>query len=218
MDSLTVYTELRNMILSGAMQPGERLVSQQIADQLGASRTPVREALARLETTGLVTRLDRWGYAVRSLTLHDAEHLFESRIVVEVANAGLAARRVSPTQLDAMQATRERANALLEAGRIAEFQRASRRFHEYIAESTDNGLMLQMFYQINDLVTLFGITLLRASPTRAAEIAQENALLYDAIAKRDPALAEATMRDHITHAHGHFRRSIDNARINLAFR
>ncbi len=69
MDSSLVYSQLRTMILSGSMRPGERLISQQIADQIGASRTPVREALARLETSGLVTRLDRWGYALRQITL-----------------------------------------------------------------------------------------------------------------------------------------------------
>ncbi len=216
MDSSLVYSQLRTMILSGSMRPGERLISQQIADQIGASRTPVREALARLETSGLVTRLDRWGYAVRQITLQEAEHLFESRLVIEVANARFAATRALPHQIEAMTSTQARAMSLLDANRIAEFQHASRRFHEVIAESACNTLMLQMFYQINDLVILFGITLLRASPTRATEIGRENAELLSAIADRDPTRAAQVMHDHITNGHGHFRRALHTATIDLA--
>ncbi|SOZ20107.1 GntR family transcriptional regulator [Cupriavidus taiwanensis] len=215
MDIATAYTQLRLLILSGSVLPGERLVSQQIADEIGASRTPVREALARLESQGLVVRTDKWGYAVRSMTLNEAEHLFESRLVIEVANARFAAERATSAKLAEIATTQAAARSLLQARRLIEFQHASRRMHELVAEGASNTQLLRMFQQINDLVILFGVTLLRASPSRAEEILAENQLICDAITAHDDAAAADAMRAHITRGHQHFRQSLADNTIEL---
>ncbi|SCU98021.1 GntR family transcriptional regulator [Cupriavidus necator] len=215
MDIATAYTQLRLLILSGSIRPGERLISQQIADEIGASRTPVREALARLESQGLVVRAGHWGYTVRSMTLSEAEHLFESRLVIEVANARFAAERINAAGIAEMTKTQATAGALLRAGRLIEFQHASRRMHELVAESAGNTQLLRMFQQINDLVILFGVTLLRASPKRAEEIVGENQLICDAIAAHNSTAAADAMQDHITRGHEHFRQSLANNTIEL---
>ena len=72
------YNELRSRILCGLLTPGARLVTQQLALILDLSRTPIKEALARLESDGLVARIGSWGYSVREITLKDAEEIFES--------------------------------------------------------------------------------------------------------------------------------------------
>ncbi len=215
MDIATVYTQLRRRILSGDSHPGDRLVSQQIADEIGASRTPVREALARLESQGLVVRADHWGYTVRAITLKEAEHLFEARLVIEVANAGFAAERLNPTGLAEMRQTFDRSVQLLAGGHIVEFQHASRRMHEIVAEGAANSQLLRMFQQINDLVVLFGLTLLRACPSRAKEIALENSKICQAIAARNARDAAAAMREHIMRGHEHFRQSLASNALEL---
>ncbi len=211
----TVYQQIKKLILSGDMSAGDKLVSQQIADRLGFSRTPVREALARLESEGLVTRHANRGYSIRLLSLRETTHLFEARMVIEVANASFAAQRVQPDALVAMQDVLQQAKRLLEEKHIGEFQHASRRLHEYIAESAGNTQLFRMFSQINDLVLLFGITLLRASPVRAEEIMVENDQIYQAIANRQAEKAVAHMRNHITRGHQHFCRSLSDLTLDL---
>jgi len=215
MDVITAYQSLRAAIFSGRLKPGERLVSQQIADELGASRSPVREALARLESDGLVVRIGQWGYSVRVMTLHEAEHLFEARLVIEVANARLGAQRLKPEILQEMAAAQKDARAQLKRGRLVEFQRASRRVHERIAAMSGNTQLARMFQQINDLVLLFGLTLLRASPARADEILEENEAIIQAMASGSPERAGQAMQRHIARAHEHFRASLTAAAFDV---
>lgn len=208
MTSPNVYSQIKKLILSGDMSAGEKLASQQLADRLGLSRTPVREALTRLESEGLVMRHANRGYSVRMLSLRETSHLFEARMVIEVANASFAAQRIQENALVAMQEVLQHAQRLLREKRIGEFQHAARRFHQYVAESAGNTHLLRMFGQINDLVLLFGITLLRASPARAEEIMAENQRIYERIAMRQAVEAATAMQDHIKRGHQHFCQSL----------
>lgn len=214
-DKSLAYSELKKSILSGQMLAGERLVTQQLADRLKLSRTPIREALARLESEGLVDRHANLGYFIRTMTFQEASHLFEARMVIEVANAYFAAQRVDTDSLEQMNIALREASAYKKKNEIGQFQRAARKFHECIAECCANTQLLRMFRQINDQIVLFGITLLRLSPERANEIEIENRKIFQAISDKQPELASVLMRDHITKGHSHFRKSIENASPEL---
>jgi len=210
------YDRIRESILSGERPSGERIAAQGIATELGVSRTPVKEALARLDAEGLVVRAGNWGYSVRSVSLRDAEDIFESRLVIEIANARLAAERASAAEGTELLAVLKACRAPLKAARLTEFQRRSRAVHEYISKTTHNLQLMRMFNQISDLVVLFGISLLRANPARAAEIYAENEGIAKAICAGKSADAGALMRSHIEQGHASFREAISPTRSSVA--
>ena len=214
----STYARLRDDILNGRRPGGERLVAQQIADELGVSRTPVKEALAKLETEGLVVRGGNWGYSVRTITVRDAEELFEARLVIEVANARLAAERVSEQEIAAMQKMLAAAQRHLKSKALPQFQNASRGVHELIAQATGNAQVIRMFKQVNDLVVLFGISLLRLQPERASAILSENREIVAAIQERRADDAARLMQQHIAEGHASFRRMVagERAPVRLA--
>lgn len=209
------YEQVKDMIFSGSVNIGEKLATQQLADHLGVSRTPVREALVRLASEGLVTRGENQGYSVRRLTLKDATNLFEARMVIEVANARFAAVRAGSGALSAMEDKLDKASGHLAANELGAFQKTSRGFHQLIATSTANEQLQRMFSQINDLVILFGITLIQSSPARAQDIEQENRRIYQAIQAGSATQAADAMQNHLNCAYDHFKRSIPELAVAL---
>jgi len=209
------YEQVKDMIFSGVVGIGDKLVTQQLADRLGVSRTPVREALVRLASEGLVTRGENQGYSVRRLTLKDATNLFEARMVIEVANARFAAVRAGSDALCAMKDRLDQASRHLQASEFGAFQKASRGFHQLIAISTANDQLQRMFNQINDLVILFGITLIRSNPARALDIERENQRIYQAIETGSATQAADAMQDHLNRAYDRFKRSIPDLAVAL---
>ncbi|MGH8431915.1 MAG: GntR family transcriptional regulator [Solimonas sp.] len=205
LNGATAYAGLRDAILKGRLMAGDRLVAQRIATDMGVSRTPVKEALARLESEGLVVRAGNWGYSVRTISMRDAEEIFEARLVIEVASAERAAQRATEAETDAMAKLLSTSRRHLKAKDLAEFQHCSRGVHELIAQATGNAQLVRMFKQVNDLVVLFGVSLLRANPTRAPEILGENEAIVDAVQQRRSDEAARLMRRHIENGHASFR-------------
>lgn len=211
----TAFLRIRDDILRGRLLPGEKVVAQKLAQDIGTSRTPVKEALARLEIEGLVVRAGNWGYSVRTISFRDAEELFEARLVVEVGNARLAAQRASEAEVEGMRRLLVESKRRLGAGALVEFQHRARGIHELIAQATGNAMLVKMFKQVNDLIILFGTSLLRANPQRARRILEENEAIVDAVASRRPEEAAALMREHIDRGHASFREAMSAVRPAL---
>ena len=212
----TAWDRVRHGILTGQLAAGERLITQRLAEELGLSRTPVKEALAILEREGLVTRAENWGYSVRLISVRDAQDVFEARLVVETANSLHAALRATESQLGAMTQRLQQAHGQLKRRRIMEFQRASRQVHEQIAEASGNGMLVQMFRQVNDLVMLVAITSLRALPDRATDILAENRSIVEAIEARNPDLAAERTKRHIEAGHEAFRKALAQGNLSAS--
>ncbi|MDK3021284.1 GntR family transcriptional regulator [Cupriavidus taiwanensis] len=212
LDGMSVYSRMREAILSGRLSAGARLVSQRLAGEFGVSRTPVKEALARLEGEGLVVREGNWGYNVRTISLRDAEEIFEARLVIEVASAERAAQRATDDEARAMSRLLRSCHQHLRSENLVEFQHTSRAIHELITQATGNSQLIRMFRQVNDLVILFGISLLRANPYRAQDILKENEAIVEAIQRRDSNEAVRLMRLHIEKGHSSFRQTAASIR------
>jgi len=215
LDTTLVYSQLRDDIIRGRLSPGQRLVAQRLATQANVSRTPVKEALARLESEGLVLREENWGYTVRSITVRDAEEIFEGRLIIEVAAARLAAERASAADEDALGKALAASEKRLRQGKLVEFQIDSRAVHERIVQATANTQIMRMFRQLDDLVLIFGLSLLRANPDRAADIYEENIGIVEAVRSRDPEQAASLMKRHIERGHGSFRDAIGKTHTAL---
>lgn len=131
-----VYEWLKEEILSGSLGPGSRIRQQDVAQALGVSYTPVREAIRQLQATGLITYEPNRGNAVSSLSADALRELYLLRGVVEGLGARLAAEKLSEERLSALEALHERMVTALEAGAdAAVLARMSKEFHAMIVEA-----------------------------------------------------------------------------------
>lgn len=188
-----LYDHLRLMIVGGSLLPGERVVPEQLAQEMGVSRTPILSALKRLTQDSLLEWRPRRGVFVRRLSPRELALVFEVREMLE----GLAARRAA-TRIgqDDVQALRE-----LFRGIPMEDAPANRRnylvrdweFHTHLLRLADSAPLTNTMQSVNIMVLAFGGGVLR--PLR--EVMAEHEAIFDALAKRDPDAAEIAMRIHI---------------------
>jgi DNA-binding GntR family transcriptional regulator len=190
------YQYIREQILTRNYLPGQRLRGQEIAEAIGISRTPIREALGLLEENGLVQKTD-WGFTVRSMTLSDVEDLFKVREVLELEAAKEAKSRVDDDWIASLRAILDHARTLLEAGRGIESIRTSRTIHMSIAERGANKYLQKMLKSIDDQVQMVGVALIQKYPQRSAEVLAENTAIVEAFAKADGAAIATAIRTHI---------------------
>ncbi len=193
----SAYERLRDEIGSGALKPGARLTETELAERLRISRTPVREAIRRLEVEGLVVHQPRTGAVVRSLDYSEVMELYEMRAVFEGAAARLAARGASPVELQELQAiNREMAAATGDADGLA---RLNRQFHARLFDVARNRFLSRSVATAESALLLLGPSGM-GSPERAEEAVAEHEAVLKAIEDRDGARAEALMRGHMERA------------------
>ncbi|MFK0004560.1 FadR/GntR family transcriptional regulator [Paenarthrobacter sp. NPDC090520] len=218
--------DLRNRIVDGAIQPGEKLPSENtLISEYGVSRTVVRSALTRLQAEGLVeTERGRGSFALTPpddgpvhapgaravATMEDRLQMLDFRIGVETEAAALAARNHSERQLKAVQGALEQFTA--SSGHPAHAMKADFEFHRAIAAASGNP-----FY--SDCISALGQTMITMprprlvssdepdSPERFAQVVHEHSSIYQAIAEADPAAAAAAMRLHLSNSRRRFKAS-----------
>lgn len=190
------YRRLLDDIRSGALAPGARLRETDLAERLGISRTPVREAIRQLETDGLVVHLPRQGATIRSLDHAEVVELYEMRAVLEGTAARLAARAASDIELAELAALNADL-ALAPAGAPA--REVNRQFHRTLLDAARNRFLLKAVSALQKTLLILGPTTL-ADPGRAVASVTEHAAVLDRLAARDAAGAEAAMRAHVEQA------------------
>ena len=189
-----VKERIREAIQTGRYQPGDRIRESEVAEWLEVSRTPVREALRRLESEGLVG-FESWrGVVVADLDRRQVSELYAMREVLEGAAARLAARHIGDAEIELLEAFLARADA---CGEDPDALAAiNRQFHETIYAAAHNRYLTQTLEQLrNALALLRGTTF--AVPGRAETAAAEHRMILEAIRNRDPGAAESAARTHI---------------------
>jgi DNA-binding GntR family transcriptional regulator len=194
---LNAYDLILSAIESGELQPGARLRETELAERFGLSRTPVREALKRLETQGLVAHEPHHGAIVSQLDYSGIVELYFLRETLEGAAARLAAVHATSVEIDVMKEMVDfDRNVLHDAQELA---RRNRTFHHQLYLSSRNRYLIQMLENLRtSLVLLAGTTL--AAPQRGGASVDEHHDLVAAIAAHDPDAAEAAARRHINNA------------------
>jgi DNA-binding GntR family transcriptional regulator len=190
-----VYQTLRHCILNGDLPPGERLRSAVLADELRVSRTPVREALGKLESEYLVVQSGRSGLVVRELTDQDLTEVFYVREALEGMAARLAAQNAKPSDILEIRELLEDMDAVRQRGDVVAFRRLTGEFHRLICRAAHNSCLLQSLEALLIHVRQSeGSTLYLAG--RPSEALEEHRNLLRAIELRDCDLAEQVAREH----------------------
>jgi DNA-binding GntR family transcriptional regulator len=191
-ESERVTRRLRDEILDGVRAPGDRLVERDLADELGVSRVPVRDALRALATEGLVTPRPRSWAVVREFTASDVADLHEVRAALEPLAFRLAAQRRTRAGLERLRATVDAELDAAGAGDAVRARRAAADFHEIVTELAANELLGELERTMRSRMRW-----LLGQHGDLTAIAQEHAELYAAIADRDVARVEALAAEHL---------------------
>jgi DNA-binding GntR family transcriptional regulator len=191
-----VYDSLRQEVVSGALPAGTRLSEPVLAAELSTSRTPVREALRRLEQDGLVEKSRGGGLQVAALTRDGAAEIMGIRSVLEGYAAGLAARRITAEELTALREAHRRAEAAIENDDLAELVSANTAFHDGITAAGHAPRCTAVIAGLHDWVLRYRPAALADEDARRRSFA-EHAEILDALERSDAERVELLTRLHI---------------------
>jgi DNA-binding GntR family transcriptional regulator len=192
------YRFIRAAIQGGRLKPGERLREIELAEQAGLSRTPIREALSRLETEGLVAHDATRGVVVAELDYSMMTELYYMREVLEGTAARLVAQHASEVEISVLDDLCQQYEAAL--GDEVALRASNRHFHETLYRCSHNRYLLNMVTVLHDALSLLGGTTLD-NVERAEETLREHRAVVAAIRARDGDAAEQALRSHIRLAH-----------------
>lgn len=190
------YTRILEAIDSHVYRPGDRLVESELAERFGMSRTPIREALQRLETQSLLVR-DGRSLIVASLDHNQLAELYVVRGVLEGLAARLAARHATPEEVHLLREMADSHRALVDDPPV--LARANRRFHRQIHLASHNRFLVRQLDLVHRSMALLATTSL-AAEGRSVETVAEHDAIVRAIEAGDGDGAEAALRDHISRA------------------
>ena len=191
------YSFIVEGIQSGRLVPGTRLRETDLAEKTGLSRTPIREALSRLQLEGLLTMDAARGLIVTELDHSMASELYAMREVLEGTAARLAARHASDVEIDFLREINVRDAQLSTAEALAANNRL---FHETLYRCAHNRYLVKTLNTLQESMMLLGRTTL-STPGRAESSRTEHAAIVEALARRDPDAAEQAARAHIIAAY-----------------
>ncbi len=197
------YSLIKDRILKFSLRPNERIRALDIAEELGISRTPVREALSRLEQEGLVVRDSGWGYLVKAMTLAEVVSLFRVREILEVEAAREALGRRNTESSNSLSRLLVASERHWSARKIPEFQKASRGFHAELARLSGNVFIEHMLSTISDRIRILAAMVLQRHAARGAQMIEENRAILAALEAGDAAKLEASIRLHVRRAGEH---------------
>ena len=192
-----VFNTLRQAILKGELKPGERLMEIQLANKLGVSRTPVREAIRKLELEGLVLMIQRKGAEVAEITRQDMEDVLEVRTALEELAVKDACDHITDAQLSELKkASNEFKKALLEGKDLVTCADADMHFHDVILSATNNRRLIQMLNNLSEQMYRYRMEYLKDERTHKTLIEEHDAIRR-ALKKHDKVKAGAAIRVHI---------------------
>ena len=196
-----VFNTLRKAILKGELKPGERLMEIALAERLGVSRTPVREAMRKLELEGLVVMIPRRGAQVANITEKDLNDVLEN---LSIENA---CKKMTEEQLAELKKAAKVFEATMEDGNLVKLAEADVAFHEVIYQSSDNRRLNQVLNNLREQIYRYRVEYLKEEETRKL-LVKEHDEIYEAIRNRDVKTAQEISYQHIENQREAIIRSI----------
>src|ERR1700730_18054446 len=192
-----VVMELRQAILSGRLKPGERLIEGRLADELGVSRNPVREAIRALASEGLIEVTARRGAGVATMTEQEARETIEVRALLEGQNARLAARRQDGQIIKRIEAVLTKGTAAVASKRFDQLFDLNQRFHSELAAAGQNTVLGDLLQRLRERTAMLFAPM---DPARQARSWEEHAAILRAIIDGDERTAAALAAEHVMRA------------------
>ncbi len=191
-----VYQHVKQGVLDRCYEGGTLLTEGELAAAVGVSRTPVREALLRLETEGLLKLYPKKGALVLQVSAQEITDVLETRLLVEEFTVRRAVP-APPGLLDRLAALLDEQRRHAHAGDLAAMMTADRGFHAEIVRSAGNQILCRLYDQLRDRQLRMGVALLHSHPERLDRTLAEHAEILDALRAGDADTAAAAVRGHI---------------------
>lgn len=188
-----IYARLKLMIADGVLPPGQRILQEKLARDMGVSRTPLVNALKRLAQERLVEWVSRRGIYVKRFSMREMAQLFEVREGLEPIAARLAAARIAPAEVRAFTKLFARFSTRPSPAELRRYLDADRRFHWRLVELTDNPHLAAAMESVNMMIAAYQVGV----PRSLAESLPEHRAILAALARRDAEESETAMRVHI---------------------
>lgn len=191
-----VFNTLRQAILRGELKPGERLMEIQLANKLGVSRTPIREAIRKLELEGLVLMIPRKGAEVAEITEKNMRDVLEVRKALEELAVQLACEKITAEEIEEMKKAAEEFRMILKNKDITEIAEADVRFHDIIYMATDNQKLIHLLNKLREQMYRYRVEYLK-NPDVHEQLTQEHEEIVYHIKRREKVEATAVTCQHI---------------------
>ena len=191
-----VFKTLRQSILTGELKPGERLMEIHLAEKLGVSRTPIREAIRKLELEGLVTMIPRRGAEVAKISEKNLKDVLEVRTCLDSLAVRLACQRITDEQIDDLKKACDDFVLATKTGEATAITKADVNLHDVIVRATGNERLQQMINTLSEQMYRYRFEYIKDSAYHALLI-EEHRRIYESIAARDEERAVVEITQHI---------------------
>lgn len=192
-----VFNTLREAILRGDLAPGERLMEVQLADKLGVSRTPIREAIRILEQEGLAITIPRKGAIVAGMTSKDMQDVLEIREALEQLSVQVACDKITEAGLAELKQTMVEFEEALTTGDIKKIAQADVAFHDVIYVATDNPKLISMLNNLREQMYRYRIEYLKDA-SHYPEVLADHEAIYNYLKGSDKENVTAMIKKHIS--------------------
>ena len=191
-----VFNTLRQAILTGELKPGERLMEIHLANRLGVSRTPIREAIRKLELEGLVTMIPRRGAEVAQITEKSMKDVLEVRRTLDALSAELACERISPEEEEALKKACQNFEEAVKTKDAKIIAKADVALHDIIAAATGNQRLIQLINNLAEQMYRYRFEYIKDA-SQHERIIKEHRIIYESIVKKDKVAASEMAKTHI---------------------
>jgi len=191
-----IYEKIRMAILTGEISAGERLVELDLATKMNSSRTPVREALQKIASEGLIYAIPRVGYIVGEMSESDLQDIFEARLAVEQAAAKLALERITPEELGELEMSLKNSEESVKRGVKNQMIGFDTEFHEMLCRASRNKRLIQFGQMLRDHLLKYRMIGLQI-PKMARDAVEEHTKIFNALQSRDPKELERSISEHL---------------------
>lgn len=191
-----VFNTLRKAILTGELKPGERLMEIHLANQLGVSRTPIREAIRKLELEGLVIMIPRRGAEVAQITERSLKDVLEVRRALDALCVELACDRISAEEEEQLREACDAFERATETKDTTTIAKADVELHDIIVRATGNQRLIQLINNLSEQMYRYRFEYIK-DEDRHDNLIDEHRMIYDSIVKRDKVKAAEAAKLHI---------------------
>lgn len=191
-----IYRDLRLSIITGKLPGGTRLIESTLAHKMGASRTPIREALQRLSQEKLVYSIPRLGFIVEDMTEADIQDLFATRMEIELLVGRWALPKITEDEIDQLKNNLDKTDTVLKNNQTDKMIDLDIEFHHIIYKATRSKSLYQISKNISDHTLKFRLACIHI-PEIANRARDDHRSIYNAFKSKDPKKVEATITDHL---------------------